>query len=126
MGAVQLITQDEQDEYFKRAADNPNLKDANRLSLNQGVRPEEATSLSKKDVNFETNKIFMSSGKTPAAMRYLDRPSEAKQIMESRRNGDSPWIFPSTRKPGEHIGRLNSAHDRLVAKVAKEGGRSAL
>jgi len=117
---IHVITQDEQEEYSKRAIGNPNLYDVIRLMLNQGVRPEEATALTKPDVNFDTNQIFISSGKTKAAKRYLDMTSETKNIMESRMKGDSRWIFPSWKKPGDHIGRLNSAHDRLVAKAAKE------
>jgi hypothetical protein len=29
--------------------------------------------------------------------------------------GDSRWIFPSRRNNGKHVGRINSAHDRIVA-----------
>jgi len=111
---IHVITQDELEEYFNRAIGNPNLYDVIRLMLNQGVRPEEATALTKQDVNFDTNKIFISSGKTKAAKRYLNMTSETRQIMESRMKGESLWIFPSWKKPGDHIGRLNSAHDRLV------------
>jgi integrase len=118
---IHVITQEEQEEYFKRAHLNPNLHDVTRLMLNQGVRPEEAVELTKKDVDFETNKFFVSSGKTRAARRYLDMTSETKQIMECRMKGDSLWLFPSRKKPGSHIGRINSAHDRLVAKAAKAG-----
>jgi integrase len=89
--------------------------------LNQWVRPEEAIELTKKNVNIETNKIFVSCGKTRAAKRYLDMTSETKQIMESRTKGDSPWIFPSSKKPENNISRINSTHDRLVAEADKEG-----
>jgi hypothetical protein len=33
----------------------------------------------------------------------------------------SAWIFLSVRNPGQHIGRLNGAHDKLCAKAGKEG-----
>jgi integrase len=46
---------------------------------------------------------------------------ETLQILKSRMKGKSPWIFPSRRKPGSHIGRINSAHDRIVAEATKEG-----
>ena len=35
--------------------------------------------------------------------------------------GDSPWIFPSKRNPGKHVGRLNSAHDRLCEEAKADG-----
>lgn len=87
---------------------------------NQGCRPEEITQLAKKDVNFETNKFFV-FGKTPAAKRWLDMTAETRAILQRRMEGESRWILPSKRKRGAHIGRLNSAHDRIVAEAAREG-----
>jgi integrase len=31
--------------------------------------------------------------------------------------GESRWVFPSKRKPGEHIPRLNNAHDSVCEKA---------
>ncbi len=31
--------------------------------------------------------------------------------------GDFSWIFPAPRKPGQHISRLNNAHDAMCAKA---------
>jgi integrase len=87
----------------------------------QGMRPEEVTTLAKKDINLETGKIHISRGKSRAAKRLLDMTTESRQILELRIAGSSPWIFPSSRKKGSHIGRINPAHDRLVASARKEG-----
>jgi integrase len=46
--------------------------------------------------------------------------SETRSILARRMHGDSRWVFPSERKPGEPIGRLNHAHDRLVEAAAKD------
>jgi integrase len=35
--------------------------------------------------------------------------------------GGSPWIFPSSRNPGQHVARLNNAHDRLLKQAKKNG-----
>jgi len=35
--------------------------------------------------------------------------------------GDSRWVFPSPMNPGQHICRLNSAHDWLCAAALKAG-----
>ncbi len=118
---IHVLTEKEETDYFRRAARLPNLHDVGRLMINQGLRPEEATRLPKKDVHFETNQIYISSGKTKAAKRYLDMTVETRQILERRMEGKSPWIFPSKRKPGSHIGRINSAHDSIVAEAAKDG-----
>jgi len=33
----------------------------------------------------------------------------------------SPWIFPSSRNPGQHVTRVNNAHDRLCEKAQADG-----
>jgi hypothetical protein len=35
--------------------------------------------------------------------------------------GGSKWIFPSSRNPGQHVMRLNGAHDRVCAAGSKAG-----
>lgn len=117
---IYVLTKKEEAEYFRRAARFPNLYDVGRVMINQGVRPEEATQIEKKHVNFENNKLFV-YGKTKAAARYLDMTAETRQILERHMKGDSRWIFPSKRKRGSHIGRLNSAHDSIVAEAANDG-----
>jgi integrase len=117
---MHVLTNEEESAYFHRAANYPDLFDVGRIMVNQGCRPEEVTQLAKKEVNFDTNKLFVAS-KTRAGRRDLDMTAETRQILERRMKGDSPWIFPSKKKRGSHIGRINPAHDRLVAAAAKEG-----
>jgi integrase len=35
--------------------------------------------------------------------------------------GKSPWIFPSKRKPGGHVQRMNGAHDRVCNNALDAG-----
>ena len=58
-------------------------------------------------------------GGLPARRDYVMRGPQAS-ILARRMQGRSPWIFPSKRKPGEAIGRLNHAHDRLVEAASKD------
>lgn len=118
---MHILTAAEEKEYFKRAAKSKNLHDCGRLMLNQGIRPDEAVCLLKKDVDFDRGTLLISFGKTPAARRILNLTSEGRLILGRRMAGPSPWIFPSSkRRPQHHIKRLNSAHDRLCAKAKKE------
>lgn len=118
---IHVLTSVEEDDYFRRAARLPDLHDVGRLMINQGMRPEEVTSLAKPNVNFQTGKIYVARGKTKAAKRHLDMTTESRQILERRMAGASKWIFPSKKKRGSHICRINSAHDRIVAEAAKDG-----
>lgn len=116
-----VLTPAEEVQYFRRAARNSNLHDLGRLILNQGMRPDEVACLRKEDVDLERGQVHVRKGKTPAARRALDLVSESRQILARRMGGSSPWIFPSKRKPGQHVTRLNNAHDRVCQNAAKDG-----
>jgi len=85
------------------------------------MRPEETLELLKTDVNLERGKLTVRSGKSKAARRVLDLTTDSKAILARRMVGISPWIFPSEIKSGDHRGRLNNAHDKLIADAAKDG-----
>jgi integrase len=118
---MHILTASEEEEYFKRAEKSPNLRDIGRLMINQGVRPEEAAVLAKVDVDLKGRQVLIRKSKSAASERTLDLTTESCKILARRMKGASPWIFPSDRKPGCHIGRINSAHDALVAQAEKEG-----
>jgi integrase len=112
---IHVITPEEEREYFKRAVRNRNLHDLARLIYNQGMRPEEVLSLRKEDIDLERGQLHVRWGKTTAARRTLDLTSESRSILAARLQNSSVWIFPSDRRSGEHIVRMNSAHDAACA-----------
>jgi integrase len=118
---MHVLTAEEEDDYFRRAARFSDLHDVERLIINLGLRPEEVTCLAKEDINLEAGKLQVCRGKTRAARRVLDLTTESRQILAQRMKGDSRWIFPSRRNNGKHVGRINSAHDRIVAVALKQG-----
>ena len=118
---IHVINASEEKIYFERAAKYRDLHDAAKLILLQGMRPEEVVQLAKSNISLERTELRVTSGKTPAARRTLNLTSESKQILAARMGGDSPWIFPSKRHPGTHIGRLNSAHDRVCNDALAKG-----
>lgn len=85
------------------------------------MRPEEVLALARADVDLERGQVHVRKGKTKATRRTLDLITESRSILARRLQGKSQWVFPSDKKPGKHIGRLNSAHDRLCEKSDKEG-----
>jgi integrase len=116
-----VLSIEEEEEYFRRAKRLPDLNDVALLIINQGLRPEEAISLRKEDIDLDKGTIFVSTGKTKAARRHLDMTTESLEALKVRMSRTSPWIFPSSRNAGSHIVRVNSAHDRIVAHAAMEG-----
>jgi integrase len=118
---MHVLTPTEEMDYFKRAQKYPNLHDVGRLMVNQGMRPEEVTDLAKEDIDLDRGIIHIRKGKSTASKRVLDMTTESRAILQRRTEGESPWIFPSRRRHGKPIGRINSAHDTLVAEAAREG-----
>jgi integrase len=115
---IHIVSLGEETLYFAQAAKRPALHDLGRLILNQGCRPEEGLALDKKDIDLGRGQMHIRSGKTAAARRTLDLTPESRSILARRMAGESPWVFPSKRKPGQHIVRLNTTHD-CVCKKAK-------
>lgn len=120
---IYVISAAEEKEYFARAIRNQDLYDLGRLMLNQGARPEEILALRKSDVDLERRQLRIPSGKSRAARRVLDLTTESCSILAPRMVGLSPWVFPSKKRPHQHRGRLNGAHDAVLRRAAKAGTR---
>lgn len=69
-------------------------------------------------MNLDSSQLHIRAGKSAAARRTLDLTPESLEILARRMSGTSAWIFPAPRKPGQHIGRLNNAHDAVCARAA--------
>ena len=100
---MHILTPDEEKHYFSRAAKHMDLHDLGRLMLNQGMRPDEVTSLHRNDIDLVRGQLHIRQGKSSAARRTLDLTSESRQILALRTSGNSMWIFPSPTNPGHHI-----------------------
>ena len=98
-------------------SENGNLHDVGRLMINQGFRPDEAMALEKAAVDLDKRLVRVTKSKTKKGLRWLKLRTESWQILGRRMGGDSRWIFPSTRRPGQHITKLNCPHDRALAKL---------
>ena len=118
---INVLTPKQEQQYCMRAAKYPDLHDAARLILNQGMRPDEVLALMKSDIDLEKGQLFIRCGKSAAARRCLDMTNETKSIVAHRMNGPSLWLFPSKRQPGNRLVRLNGAHDKVCAAAQRDG-----
>lgn len=115
-----VLTPQEEAAYF--AAAKGTLHDVARLILLTGARPEEILSLRRGDIDLSRRTMHIRGGKTRAARRTLHLLSEACAILERRladnlASGADGWLFPSTRRPGEHISKLNHQHDEACRRA---------
>jgi integrase len=90
------------------------LGDAGRLMLLQGCRPEELLALEAAHVDLERGTLSIVRGKSPAARRTLRLRGESRDILARRISAGGRWIFPSPRKRGAHITKLNKLHDAVL------------
>jgi integrase len=116
---IHILTPEEESLYFAEAARNRNLYDLARLILLQGCRPEEILCMRPGDVDFDRN-IMRVSSKSRAGRRELEMTSESAAILRARVQAADTWLFPSPRKPGRHIVKLDKAHTQacLDAQVS--------
>lgn len=115
-----VLAPEEEKAYFDRARDvkdrqgRRNLYDLGRMMLQQGCRPEELMVLKKQHVNIGKHQMLIVAGKTKAARRTLNLTDESVAILRPRLDsGDTDWVFPSDRKPGRPISKLQAPHDRV-------------
>lgn len=95
------------------------IRDLSTLMLNQGCRPEELRELPRDLVDMHRGLFTIARGKSKAARRTLPFAAESRFVFERRlRRLDTPWVFPSSRMPGKHIGQ----HQRMWGTVTKKAG----
>lgn len=113
--------------YFDEAGrQNPVLHDVGRLMLWQGLRPEEALSLTRDDVDLEGRALFVRKGKSRAARREIYIQRLALPILKRRMAGRYPHLFPGGRwryngQPYSYSGLIN-AHKDVLAALNREVG----
>lgn len=116
---IHVITPEEQAAYFERAAEVKdkaglrNLYDVATVMLHQGCRPEEVMASRKENFNRGERALFIAGGKTRAARRTLELTEDAFQILLARMSTPGPWLFPSDRRRGQHITKLQYSHDKV-------------
>lgn len=121
---MHIVTPAEEMEYFARcdARGYRNLSDVARLILEQGCRPDEVMRLERSAVDLERGRITVAwarrgkrEGKTSAARRTLKLTPAARAIVERRMLLAGRWLFPSPKRPGEPLTKLNGPHDKVCA-----------
>ncbi len=107
-----ILSLKEEKLYFARATGN--LASVARIILLQGMRPEEVMRIRKQDVDLEKGALRIEFGKTRSARRVLKLTQEARSILAGLMNSHGPWVFPSPKKKGAHIAKLNCPHGRVL------------
>jgi integrase len=91
------------EEKFLSSAKQPML-DIFLIGQDAGLRPDEAVRMRWPDVLWEKSLIFVASGKTPKARRYVPLSDRVRAALRARSQGStSEWVFPSKRSKSGHI-----------------------
>jgi integrase len=114
-----VLTEEMETKFFARAFDivdrdgRRNLYDLGRLMILQGCRPEELMVLRQEHVDLAKREMRIVAGKSRAAKRTLSLCQESIELLRPRLDCKSPWVFPSDRKPGRPIGKLQGPQDKV-------------
>ena len=115
---MHIFTDEEEARYFAAAAGiSRDLYDLGRLAIQQGCRHNsELLPLRKTDVDLAGMKLRIRKAKRSDRGRTLDLTAESASILARRMASDGEWIFPSGRKDGQHLKKLQAAHDAAVER----------
>lgn len=100
-----------------RKAALPNMHDLAVLMLEQGARPEELLALRKEHIDLAASTMRIAGGKTRAAKRTLNLTARSVAVIEPRLKTEGPWLFPSDRRAGKHVTKLQNTHDRICIEA---------
>lgn len=116
---MHILTEEEEARYFAVVAEvNPDLHDMGRISILQGCRHNsEVLTLKPGDIDLAAMKLYIRKAKRSDRGRILDLTEEAAAILERRMTPGATWIFPSERKVGQHLKKLQGAHDTACGKA---------
>jgi integrase len=91
------------------------LGDLILLLVYSGLRPSEALGLRWSDVDFSARSIRTQKSKTRAGIRSIPMHEVTVEALQRlREDTESEWVFPSHRKPGDHIRDFGKAFEKAV------------
>ncbi len=96
--ALQGIRATERGEQPKKPEDPYLLEDVAIILLDCGLRPEECYRL--RWEYFRGDTIYIPHGKTVNARREIPLSDRAREVLERRRGGESPWVFSAPTASG--------------------------
>lgn len=100
-----------------RATMRPNMHDLAILVLEQGARPEELLAARLTDIDLDRSTLWIRGGKSRSARRVLDLTQRSLEIIRPRVADGGEWLFPSRRRPGQHMTKLQATHDRICLEA---------
>jgi integrase len=96
----------EQQEAFLKIAPQP-LRDVAMLILDTGMRPDEGYRMRFENIQWANGTIFVPSGKTPNARRFIPLSEHCETALLVRGAGKREgWVFPSEKSKSGHLSPL--------------------
>jgi integrase len=118
---VHILSFKEELDYLACASEP--LKSVAIIMVGQGMRPDEVFRMTYSNLDFFNRTILIERGKTKNAKRTLSMCQEVFELLKERRQKrpNDYWVFPSSRKPGTHLGSVRKAHDRVCDDLGLRG-----
>ncbi|MBI3484698.1 MAG: site-specific integrase [Acidobacteria bacterium] len=112
---VRVLSLAEEKTYLASAS--PLLCDVATLMLETGMRPGEIYRLQATDLDVELRSVFVRSGKTDNATRYIPLTERGFAVLASRANSaKDKWLFPSRFSAMRPVLDVKKAHKAALAR----------
>ena len=116
---IHVLTPEMERRYFAEASRRSiDLADIGTVMRTQGCRPEEVFTLEQSAIDLNNGSFRVVWGKTSAAKRKLLMTRESYEIFKRRLEIPGKWVFPSPRKPGQHVANVYRAHEDVLSLLA--------
>lgn len=79
------------------------LADVLVTMMDCGMRPEEVMRMRKQNILWDRSVVFVPYGKSFKSKRYVPLSERMHRLLQSRIEGDTPWVFPSKRAKSGHL-----------------------
>jgi integrase len=115
-----ILSDDDESKYLNECSQP--LHDVAIMILETGMRPDEVYLMRRSCLHLDKGFYKNPKGKTPSARRRIELSRRATAMLKERlAEIEGEWVFPSTRKEGVPIVKLNAAHNaaRQRAKLPR-------
>jgi integrase len=101
----QAVVQPWLEDVFLECSTSP-LREIMIIMLDSFMRPDEACRIRWDDIHWNQSQIFIPTGKTRRARRFVGMTDRMRNELRIRQQGaqkDVPWVFPSKRAKSGHL-----------------------
>ena len=120
----QVVVEPWLEDVLLECANSP-LREVMIIMLDCFMRPDEVCRMRWEDIHWDASQIFIPTGKTRKARRFVGLTDRMREVLRLRQQEDSdekngtksPWVFPSKRAKSGHL--IPTSLDQMLRQTKK-------